>query len=164
MSETTTDVIIECAFFDPDHIARTGQKLQLTSDARQRFERGVDPAFLDDGLAIATRLVLDLCGGTATGITRAGEPPLGTRSYAYDPARAETLGGLVVAPERQRTILESLGFTVTDDWNVTPPTWRRDVDGPADLVEEVIRIEGICLLYTSPSPRDATLSRMPSSA
>ncbi|WBH17659.1 phenylalanine--tRNA ligase subunit beta [Sphingomonas radiodurans] len=153
VSETTTDVIIECAFFDPDHIARTGQKLQLTSDARQRFERGVDPAFLDDGLAIATRLVLDLCGGTATGITRAGEPPLGKRNYAYDPTRAETLGGLAVAPERQRAILESLGFTVTDDWQVTPPTWRRDVDGTADLVEEVIRIEGIDNIPSTPLAR-----------
>ena len=153
VSETTTDVIIECAFFDPDHIARTGQKLQLTSDARQRFERGVDPAFLDNGLAIATRLVLDLCGGTASGITRAGDPPLGIRSYAYDPTRAETLGGLAVAPERQRTILESLGFTVTDDWHVSPPTWRRDIDGPADLVEEVIRIEGIDNIPSTPLPR-----------
>lgn len=153
VSDTTTDVIIECAYFDPEHIARTGQKLLLTSDARQRFERGVDPAFLDDGLAIATRLVLDLCGGSATGITRAGEPPLGTRSYAYDPARAETLGGLAVAPERQRAILQSLGFTVSDDWQVTPPTWRRDIDGAADLVEEVIRIEGIDNVPSVPLPR-----------
>ncbi|KKI20492.1 phenylalanine--tRNA ligase subunit beta [Sphingomonas sp. Ag1] len=153
VSDTTTDVIIECAFFDPEHIARTGQKLMLTSDARQRFERGVDPAFLDDGLAIATRLVLDLCGGQPTGITRAGEAPLGTRSYTYDPARAETLGGLAVAPERQRAILQSLGFTVSDDWQVTPPTWRRDVDGPADLVEEVIRIEGIDNVPSVPLPR-----------
>ena len=143
VSETTTEVVIECAYFDPEHIARTGQKLQLTSDARQRFERGVDPAFLDDGLAIATRLVLDCCGGRASGVTRSGEPPLGTRSYAYDPARAETLGGLAVPPERQRAILESLGFAVGEDWQVTPPTWRPDIDGPADIVEEVIRIEGI---------------------
>ena len=153
VSDATADVIIECAYFDPDHIARTGQKLLLTSDARQRFERGVDPAFLEQGLAIATRLVLDLCGGQATGITRAGEPPLGTRSYAYDPARAETLGGLAVAPDRQRAILQSLGFTVTDDWQVTPPTWRRDIDGPADLVEEVIRIEGIDNVPSVPLPR-----------
>ena len=143
VSETTTDVVIECAYFDPEAIARTGQKLQLTSDARQRFERGVDPAFLDTGLAIATRLVLDCCGGTPSGVTRAGQPPLGTRSYGYDPARAETLGGLAVAPERQRAILESLGFTAADDWRVTPPTWRPDIDGTADLVEEVIRIEGL---------------------
>ncbi|MDF2495848.1 phenylalanine--tRNA ligase subunit beta [Sphingomonas sp.] len=153
VSDTTTDVVIECAYFDPEHIARTGQKLMLTSDARQRFERGVDPAFLDDGLAIATRLVIDLCGGQPTGITRAGEPPLGTRSYAYDPARAETLGGLAVAPERQRAILTSLGFNVSDDWQVTLPTWRRDIDGPADLVEEVIRIEGIDNVPSVPLPR-----------
>ena len=155
----TTDVLIECAFFDPDHIARTGQKLQLTSDARQRFERGVDPAFLDDGLAIATRLVVDHCGGTPSGVTRAGAAPLGTRSYAYDPGKAETLGGLAVAPARQRAILESLGFAVTEDWQVTPPTWRRDVDGPADLVEEVIRIEGIDKVASVPLPRIPGVAR-----
>jgi phenylalanyl-tRNA synthetase beta chain len=153
VSEATTDVVIECAYFDPEAIARTGQKLQLTSDARQRFERGVDPAFLDTGLAIATRLVLDCCGGTASGVTRAGEPPLGTRQYAYDPARAETLGGLAVPTERQRAILESLGFAVGDGWQVTPPTWRPDVDGAADLVEEVIRIEGLDKVAAVPLPR-----------
>src|SRR3569623_2658559 len=94
VSDTTTDVVIECAWFAPDHIARTGQKLGLTSDARQRFERGVDPAFLDDGLAIATTLVLGHCGGTASGVTRAGAPPVAAKTVAYDPARAETLGGL----------------------------------------------------------------------
>ena len=134
VSGATTDVIIECAYFDPDHIARTGQKLGLTSDARQRFERGVDPAFLDDGLAIATKLVIDHCGGTPSGITRAGAPPVAPRIVQYDPARAETLGGLAVAPERQKDILERLGFTVGSDWQVTVPSWRRDVDGSADGV------------------------------
>ncbi len=153
VSHDTKDVVIECAFFDPDAIARTGQALMLTSDARQRFERGVDPAFLDDGLAIATQLVLDLCGGTASTVTRAGQAPLGTRTYTYDPALAETLGGLAIDPARQRSILESLGFTVGDDWQVTPPTWRRDVDGPADIVEEVIRIEGIDKVAPVPLPR-----------
>ena len=159
VSETTTDVLIECAYFDPDAIARTGQTLQLTSDARQRFERGVDPAFLDEGLAIATRLVLDLCGGRASPVTRAGSPPLGTRHYAYDPALAETLGGLAVAPERQRAILASLGFGVGEDWQVTPPTWRRDVDGPADLVEEVIRMEGVDKVASVPLPRVPGVAR-----
>jgi len=153
VSDTTSDVIIECAYFDPDHIARTGQKLQLTSDARQRFERGVDPAFLDDGLAIATWLVLEHCGGTASEITRAGRPPIDPRTVRYDPALAETLGGLAVAPDRQRDILERLGFVVASDWNVTIPTWRRDVDGPPDLVEEVIRIEGIDNVPAVPLPR-----------
>lgn len=143
VSETTTDVIIECAYFAPEAIARTGQKLALTSDARTRFERGVDPAFLDDGLAIATFLVQHICGGKASNVTRAGEPPVVTKTIAYDPNLAETLGGLAIAADRQKAILESLGFTVTADWQVTAPSWRRDVDGPADLVEEVIRIEGI---------------------
>lgn len=155
VSDATTDVVIECAWFDPERIARTGQALGLTSDARQRFERGADPAFLDTGLAIATRLVLDHCGGTASGVTRGGEAPQGVRSYSYDPARAETLGGLAIAPERQRAILESLGFTVGGDWCVTPPSWRRDVDGAADLVEEVIRIEGIDKVPATPLPRPA---------
>ena len=159
VSDVTTDVVIECAYFTPEAIARTGQKLALTSDARQRFERGVDPAFLDDGLAIATFLVLEYCGGQASGVTRVGEPPLGTRSYAYDPARAETLGGLAVAPERQRAILASLGFTVDEAWNVTPPTWRRDIDGTADLVEEVIRIEGIDKVAPVPLPRTPGVAR-----
>ena len=157
--DATTDIIVECAYFDPDHIARTGQALALTSDARQRFERGVDPAFLDDGLAIATRMVLDLCGGTASTVTRAGEPPLAPRSYAYDPALAETLGGLAVPADRQRAILESLGFTVADDWQVTAPSWRRDVDGPADLVEEVIRIEGIDKVAPVALPRAPGVAR-----
>jgi len=159
VSAATTDVLIECAFFDPDHIARTGQALMLTSDARQRFERGVDPAFLDDGLAIATRLVLDLCGGTASPVTRAGEPPLTPRTVAYDPAKAETLGGLSVPADRQRAILESLGFAVGDGWTVTVPSWRRDVDGAADLVEEVIRIEGIDKVAPVPLPRAPGVAR-----
>ncbi|WP_294191102.1 phenylalanine--tRNA ligase subunit beta, partial [uncultured Sphingomonas sp.] len=151
----TTDVLIECAYFDPDAIARTGQALQLSSDARTRFERGVDPAFLDDGLAVATRIVVNLCGGRPSQVTRVGEPPLEPRRYAYDPARAETLGGLAVAPDRQRAILTSLGFTVDDDWQVTAPTWRPDIDGSADLVEEVIRIEGIDNVPSVALPRPA---------
>jgi phenylalanyl-tRNA synthetase beta chain len=159
VSDATTDVIIECAYFDPDHIARTGQKLMLTSDARQRFERGVDPAFLDDGLAIATQLVLSHCGGTASTVTRAGKPPLEPKTVAYDPVHAEMLGGLAVAEDRQRDILTRLGFVVSDDWTITVPSWRRDVDGPADLVEEVIRIEGIDNVPSTPLPRAPGVAR-----
>ncbi len=144
-SASTTDVLIECAFFDPDSIARTGQKLLLTSDARTRFERGVDPGFLDDGLAVATHLVLALCGGTASEVTRAGAPPLEGKRIAYRPSRVLGLAGIDVAQDEQATILESLGFGVTrgEIWQVAVPTWRRDVDGEADLVEEVIRIHGL---------------------
>ncbi|WP_380783572.1 phenylalanine--tRNA ligase subunit beta [Sphingomonas sp. R86520] len=166
VSADTTDVLIECAYFDPDHIARTGQKLTLTSDARSRFERGVDPAFLEDGLAIATALVLHICGGTASDVTRSGQPPLEPRVIHYDPRLSADLGGLHVAPERQARTLLSLGFTIgaitsadalfstiEGKWPVTIPTWRRDVDGPADLVEEVVRIEGIDNIPSTPLPR-----------
>jgi len=155
VSDATTDVLIECAYFTPEAIARTGQRLALTSDARTRFERGVDPAFLDEGLAIAAAYVLDLCGGQASGVTRAGEPPLARRTITHDPMRVAALGGLDVAPGRQREILERLGFTVGDDWTVTVPSWRRDVDGVADLVEEVIRIEGLDKVPSTPLARPA---------
>lgn len=153
VSDATTDVLIECAYFDPDHIARTGQKLALTSDARQRFERGVDPAFLDDGLAIATQLVLAHCGGTSSKVTRAGSPPVPARSIAYDTSHCARLGGIDVAPDRQKQTLESLGFSVDGEWNVTVPSWRRDVDGSADLVEEVTRITGFDHVPSTALPR-----------
>jgi phenylalanyl-tRNA synthetase beta chain len=153
VSETTTAVLIECAYFDPEHIARTGQKLALTSDARQRFERGVDPAFLDDGLAIATKLVLEHAGGTASQITRAGQPPVAPRNISYDTAHCLQLGGIEVAPEKQREILESLGFGVSADWQVTPPSWRRDVEASADLVEEVVRMVGLDHVPSTALPR-----------
>src|SRR3546814_4975262 len=84
---------------------------------------------------------LDHCGGRPSGITRAGTPPTRARTIRYDPVLSETLGGLAIPADRQQAILESLGFTVDSDWTVTVPSWRRDVDGAADLVEEVIRIE-----------------------
>lgn len=149
----TTEVLIECAYFTPENIARTGQKLMLTSDARQRFERGVDPAFLDDGLAIATWLITEHCGGTASEITRAGTPPVEQRTVAYDPAQCLALGGIDVAAERQKAILEALGFTIADDWTITVPTWRRDVQGWQDIVEEIIRIEGLDAIPSTPLPR-----------
>lgn len=153
VSETTADVLIECAYFDPEHIARTGQKLMLTSDARQRFERGVDPAFLDDGLAIATWLVTEHCGGTPSVITRAGQPPVAPRNISYDTARCLALGGIDVAPDKQKQILESLGFSVDPQWNVAIPSWRRDVIGQADLVEEVVRMVGLDNVPSTPLPR-----------
>lgn len=158
-SESTRDVLIECAYFDPEHIARTGQKLMLTSDARQRFERGVDPEFLDHGLAIATRLVLAHCGGKASAVTRAGHPPMDARTVKYDPAFCAALGGMDVKPDTQCAILERLGFIVADDWTITIPTWRRDIIGTADIVEEVVRIIGLDAIKSVPLPRAAGVAK-----
>ena len=152
VSENTTDTLLEIAYFTPERIARTGQALGLTSDARSRFERGVDPAFLDDGLAILTGLILDICGGEASEVVRVGEAPADERRVRFDPAKTLELGGLDVAEERQRDILDRLGFERDGD-SVTVPSWRRDVDGPADLVEEVARIEGFDRIPSTPLPR-----------
>jgi len=175
-TEGTTDVLIECAYFTPERIAVTGQKLALTSDARGRFERGVDPAFLDDGLSIATDLVVKLCGGAPSEVTRAGEPPVAARTVTYDPAQCLALAGVDVAEDEQKRILESLGFgvegndatfsyedgmpvTTPANWTVTVPSWRRDVDGWPDLVEEVVRIVGLDKAPSTPLPRAPGVAR-----
>lgn len=150
----TTDVMLEVAYFAPDRIARTGQALNLTSDARSRFERGVDPAFLDDGLAILTSLILDICGGEPSFIERAGTAPADKRTVNFDFSRTKKLGGIDVPEEEQREILARLGFEV-DGNAVVIPTWRRDVEGPADLVEEVARIKGYDLIASIPLDRKA---------
>jgi phenylalanyl-tRNA synthetase beta chain len=149
----TTDVMLEVAYFDPGRIARTGQKLALASDARSRFERGVDPAFLEDGLAILTGLILDICGGEASEALLVGEPPLERRTIAFEPERTLTLGAIDVPEERQRSILLSLGFEFEGGNSVIVPTWRGDVEGPADLVEEIARIVGYDRIPSIPLDR-----------
>lgn len=156
---STTEVLIECAYFTPEHIAKTGQKLLLTSDARQRFERGVDPAFLGDGIDIATALVLDICGGTASDVTNAGTPPTEQRTISYAPAQCLGLGGIDVAEDKQQAILAALGFAVANDWTITIPTWRRDVQGWQDIVEEIIRIEGLDNIPSTPLPRQPGVAK-----
>ncbi|MFM7027890.1 MAG: phenylalanine--tRNA ligase subunit beta [Chakrabartia sp.] len=151
-SETTTDMLLEVAYFTPERIAKTGQTLALTSDARSRFERGVDPAFLEDAVAILTSLILDICGGEASEMVRAGQPPLTQKTISYDPALCARLGGVDVPADQQMAILTSLGFGVSGK-DVTVPTWRRDIDGPADLVEEVVRIVGLDNVPSTPLPR-----------
>ncbi len=158
--EGTTDVLLEIAYFDPERIARTGRKLNLTSDARSRFERGIDPAFLDRGLDILTGLILELCGGEASEVVRAGAAPTTPRTVHFDPALTERLGGVAVSPQRQQKILESLGFSVVETeagfdkaWLVTVPGWRPDIAGAPDLVEEVVRIHGLDEVKSVPLPR-----------
>lgn len=161
--DDTADVLIECAWFAPDSIARVGQKLMLTSDARQRFERGVDPAGLDEGLAVATRLVLALCGGTPSDVTRAGQPPVEPKILTYDPAQCLRVAGVDVDAATQKAILAALGFGIEDKapdaWAVTVPSWRRDVDSFPDLVEEVVRIHGLEAVPSTPLPRTPGVAR-----
>ena len=158
VSEATTEVMLEVAYFTPERIARTGQALGLTSDARSRFERGVDPAFLDEGLAILTGLILDTCGGQPSAVIRAGKPPEEARTITFDFGRTKTLGGIDVPEPRQREILESLGFELEGN-EVAIPTWRRDVDGPADLVEEIVRIIGYDQVPATPLERTAGVAK-----
>jgi phenylalanyl-tRNA synthetase beta chain len=160
-TEATTDVFIECAHFDPAAIAKSGMALGLTSDARSRFERGVDPASLDEGLGQATRLILELCGGAPSEVTIAGAAPIIERSIDYDPERVQTLGGMSVPELQQAAILVSLGFAVTQGrpWQVQVPSWRRDVDGAADLVEEVLRLAGYDHIPAVALPRPDGVAR-----
>lgn len=179
--DSTTGVLIECAYFTPERIAMTGQKLALTSDARGRFERGVDPAFLDDGLSIATDLVVKLCGGTASEATRAGTPPAEVKIVRYEPSQCLSLAGVYVGDQEQKHILERLGFGVEEHdatfdyqdgvpvtsaahWTVSVPSWRRDIDGWPDLVEEVVRIVGLDQVPSTPLPRTPGVARATATA
>ena len=158
VSADTTDVMLEVAYFTPERIARTGQALGLTSDARTRFERGVDPSFLDGGLAILTGLIVDICGGEPSAAIRAGDAPIERRTISFDFGRTKSLGGIDVPEQRQREILEGLGFELSGN-DVTVPTWRRDVEGPADLVEEIARITGYDQIPSTPLPREAGVAK-----
>lgn len=151
-SETTTDVFIEAAYFDPITTATTGRALKINSDARYRFERGIDPAFTLAGLDLATQMVQDLCGGAASDLVQDGAPLDTTRSYRLNPARLISLVGMDIPEAQQRATLAALGFTLNGN-DVTPPTWRPDVLGDADLVEEVARIASLAKLVGAPMVR-----------
>ena len=153
VSEDTTDVLLEIAYFDPARIGATGRRLGLASDARTRFERGVDPEFLDPGLDLLTAMILRICGGEPSEVVRAGAPPATPRVVAYDPALAERLGGVAIAEDEQRRTLAALGFEVAADWRVTAPLRRHDIEGAADIVEEVVRIHGLDRISSAALPR-----------
>lgn len=151
-TEATTDVFLESAYWDPITVATTGRALKINSDARYRFERGVDPAFTLPGLDLATRMILDLCGGEASDIASDGAVPDVSRAYRLDPARVISLVGMDIPAADQRHTLEALGFTLSGDM-ATPPTWRPDILGEADLVEEVARIASLTKLEGKPLRR-----------
>lgn len=144
-TEETTNVFVEAAYFKPERIARTGRDMGIESDARYRFERGVDPEFTFTGMDVATQLILEICGGEASHIVQAGEKPNWQRSYKYDPDYLTQLIGHKVPDNEQTRILTSLGFEIegkSSNLKVSPPSWRGDILGKADLTEEIIRIIG----------------------
>jgi phenylalanyl-tRNA synthetase beta chain len=174
-TEATTTVFIESAYFDPPRIAASGRKAGITSDARYRFERGVDPAFVLGGLDLATHMILEICGGTPSKAAMAGTQPAEPRTISFDLARVEKLSGVKLEAAEIRTILETLGFglggaatgaaqkgkgakktataaAIAGPIDVTVPTWRPDIHGPADIVEEVVRIAGLDRLPATPLP------------
>ncbi|MFZ9200403.1 MAG: phenylalanine--tRNA ligase subunit beta, partial [Paracoccaceae bacterium] len=151
-TEDTTEVFLESAFWDPITVAATGRALKINSDARYRFERGVDPAFSLPGLDLATQMILDLCGGEASDLAVDGAAPDTTRAYKLNPARVISLVGMDIPEAAQRQTLAALGFTLNGNM-ATPPSWRPDVLGEADLVEEVARVASLTKLEGKPLRR-----------
>lgn len=154
-SEETVDVFLEAAFFDPVRTAHTGRKLKINTDARYRFERGIDPAWTPDGLEHATQMILDLCGGEPSEVVIAGQVPDHSRAYKLDTDRVQSLVGMSIPAETQRDTLVALGFVLDGDM-AQVPSWRPDVMGEADLVEEVARIASLTKLEGKPLARSGS--------
>ena len=157
VDENTTDILLEVALFNPERIAKTGRALQIDSDARSRFERGVCSA-IEVGAAFIANSILTLAGGAAGALTLTGEIPKRKIEIPFDAAKLNALIGLEVPEARQREILASLGFRDHGD-HMHPPTWRHDCSQPADLAEEVLRIVGYDAIPLTPLPKPATISR-----
>ncbi len=160
VTEATTDVLIESAWFEPNRTARTGRRTGINSDARYRFERGVDPAFVIDGLELATRYVTEICGGAPSRSLVAGAQPIDDRAIDLPLSEIKRLSGLDVPMAEITVILKMLGFWISgmgDTVKVAVPSWRPDVHGKADLVEEVVRIAGLDRVRPVPLPRGDSL-------
>ena len=161
VTDETTDVFLEVALFDPIRTATSGRRLGIMSDARYRFERGVDPESAYWGAHVATRMILDLCGGEASALSVAGDMPAWQREVSLRKSRVAALGGLDVAGDEQFRILADLGFDPSDEGETirtSVPSWRQDIDGEADLVEEVLRIRGYDDIPVVPLSRENTVA------
>ncbi|MBK8176153.1 MAG: phenylalanine--tRNA ligase subunit beta [Rhodospirillales bacterium] len=159
-SEATVNVFVESALFDPVRTAMTGRALSIASDARYRFERGIDAAFVEPGLEVATRLILELCGGEASEVVVAGAAPSAPAPIAFRPRRVETLAGVSATDAECAAILAALGFAGPfsgETWSVGVPSWRNDIAGEACLVEEVVRLMGFARIPALDLPRLASL-------
>ncbi len=162
VTEATTSVFVEAAWFDPVRTARTGRRHRILSDARYRFERGVDPASAVPGIEAATRMILDLCGGEASEVEVAGRVPVAARSYRLDPGRLRALVGMDLPRDEQVRILTALGFSAAGSGaslEVSVPSWRPDVQGEADLVEEIARVASLSKLVGAPMARSPGVAR-----
>ena len=157
-TEDTVNVFVESAYWDPVQIAYAGRALKIHSDARYRFERGVDPAFTPDGLEHAVRMIVDHAGGEASNVIVAGKVPDVSRAYKLDAKRVISLVGMDISESTQRQTLTALGFRLQGDM-AHVPSWRPDVQGEADLVEEVARIASLTKLVGKPLPRMAGVAR-----
>ena len=153
-TEETVNVFVESAYWDPVQIAYAGRALKINSDARYRFERGVDPSFTPDGLEHAVRMIVDHAGGEASQIIVAGHVPDVSRAYKLDAKRVISLVGMDIPESTQRQTLTALGFRL-EGTMAHVPSWRPDVQGEADLVEEVARIASLTKLVGKPLPRMA---------
>ncbi len=154
--EETTDVLIESALWDPRNIAHTGRKLGIVTDARYRFERGVDPAFALPGLELATQLVLELCGGEPSEPVLVGAVPRERTVVDFPWSETKRLAGVDLGPKQAASLLERLGFNVEGDETrarITAPGWRPDIEGKADIVEEIVRLYGVDNVPSTPLPR-----------
>ena len=161
-NEATTEVLVESAWFEPIAIANTGRRHGIDSDARYRFERGVDPQSVLPGLDQAVQMITQLCGGEVSSLIQAGDVPDNQQEIAFDPHRVKSLTGIDLTEDNIEDILLRLGFEVTrqkEKWQVKVPTWRPDVHGSADLVEEVTRIYGLDNVPSVPLPSDADITQ-----
>ena len=158
--ENTTNVLIESALWDAENIARTGRELGIVSDARYRFERGVDPMFCQPGAELATRFIVDICGGTPSDIVVVGDAPTSDKRVDFPWSEVARLTGLTLPVSEMAAILEKLGFGVVrqatnaDHVFVVAPSWRPDIEGKADLVEEIVRLAGVERIAATPLHRE----------